>query len=126
MKLELQLEDELYDRLAQKVGKAKVGKYLLACAGYFMDVEEGDRIVLLHGEDRRAIEQVLQTTLETPTQLVRELRNLSMLKIGTIERCFTASELVRLRDQATFHGWTVDKFLELTSDEALRYVSDRF
>ena len=126
MKLELQLEDEVYERLAQQVGKKQVAAEILRRAAVLDPVAKDDRVVLLHGADRRAVEKILQTTLETSTQLVREMQNLSVLKIGTIERHFTASELVRLRDQAMFHGWTVDKFLELTSDEALRYVADRF
>lgn len=126
MKITIQLDDEVYDE-ALKTHKTKAGveKAILKGFDLLKGIAPDDRYFVVAGDERRELEKVVQTTLSSSKDVLRHLSNMSKLKIGSVERLFTADELVRLHTQAQFHGWTSEKYLALTSDEALRYVLDR-
>lgn len=126
MRVILQLDDDAYDAALKLLGsKSAVERQLVRAWDAFAEVAADDRAFVVHGKQRQAIEKVVQTTVASAGDIVRHLSNMSKVKIGSVERLFTADELIRLETQAKFHGWTPEKFLELTSDEAIRYALDR-
>lgn len=126
MKLTIQIDDEIYDKLL-KAHKSKAAVERLAVQGLdvMRKITPGDRFFVVAGEDRQGIEKIVQTTVANSSQLLKHISNMSKVRIGNVDRSFTADELIRLDTQAKFHGWTSEKYLELTSDEAIRYVMDR-
>lgn len=127
MKLTIQLDDEVYEQALEKYKtKAAVEKLLVKGFEVLNEVAPGDRYFIVHGEDRRGIEKIVQTTVASGKEVLRHLGNMSSVQIGSVTRTFTADELIRLKSQAAFHGWTPEKYMALTSDEAIRYVMDRF
>lgn len=114
MKLTLTLPDELYEHYqqqAQKQTPQAIEKELIARLTRFKDVPNQERAVVLWGDDRRAIEGIFQTTIDTPAELIRKIKQLCTVKIGPIDKQLTASDLSILHTQATFHGIPVDDFL---------------
>lgn len=126
MKLTIQLDDDVYEQaLEVHKNKAGVEKAILKGFGLIKDIDPNERFFIITGEVRKGIEKVVQTTVADGPSVLRHLINMSKVKIGSVDRSFTADELIRLNTQAAFHGWTPERFLELTSDEAIRYVMDR-
>ena len=76
-----------------------------------------DRTITIKGKDRQALEALVQTTIESPEQLINFVRRLCAVKINGVERTFTASELARFQMQAEFHGRTTDVFMKEMMDE---------
>lgn len=125
MKLTINVTEALYAVIEERVGEGNVEKEVEKLVYKFGGIPSGERTITIWGKDRLLLEGIFQTTIDDSTKLYQMLRNVASLKIGTIERVFSPSEVIRLTDQARFHGWTVEKFLELTSNEALDYVMDR-
>jgi len=124
MKLTIDIPDdlyELYEKQALTTGKEEVENRLLR----FKDVPRDDRALVIFGDQRRQLEGIFQTTLESFDRLIAQIKNLGSVKIGPIERVFTPSEIIRLQDQARFHGWSEVDYMKLTVDEALDYVFNR-
>jgi len=125
MKVTITLPDTVYEAIEARVGVENVGKELAKTIERFGHVPAGERALVIWGADRLKLEGVFQTTIDDAAKLYNMLRNTASLKIGIIERPFSPSEIIRLQDQARFHGWSEQKFLELTSNEALDYVMNR-
>jgi len=121
MKVTLTIPDALYETYEARGGDAEMVKTLTR----FAEVPSTERCLTVWGADRLALEAVMQTTVETPKRLLDFLRNCGSVKIGAIERIFSPSELIRIGDQAKFHGWTPEAFMKYTADQALDYIFDR-
>lgn len=125
MKITINIPESVVAILEERVGLDKVADEAERLVYRYCGVPADDRAVLISGEARKQLEAILQTTVDDGAKLVSMLKNMGSLKIGTIERVFSPSELVRLQDQARFHGWTEEKFLKMTSEEALDYIMNR-
>lgn len=121
MKVTLTIPDELYDLYEARGGVAEMAKTLTR----FKDVPSTERCLTVWGKDRLDLEKVVQTTVESPDRLLNFMRNMGSVKIGPVERIFSPSELIRIGDQAKFHGWTPDAYMRYTVDQALDYIFDR-
>ncbi len=125
MKITINIPDAIYDTYEKRVGEGAVVAEIEKTAVRFAAVPSGERTIVIWGADRLKLEGIFQTTIDSPEKLYQMLRNVATLKIGIIERVFSPNEVIRLQDQARFHGWSEQKFLELTSNEALDYVFNR-
>lgn len=70
-----------------------------------------ERIILIKGRDRQELEQLFQTTIDGPSQLISRVRRLCAVQINGVEHTFTADELARFQMQAKFHGRTTEQFM---------------
>lgn len=129
MKITLNIPDEVFETY-EKQGVTPNKTYtpkeeIEARIVRFAGVSRHDRALIVQGDDRKKLEEFFQTTVETPERLLKFIKNMGMVKIGHVERVFTPDELLRLETQAKFHGWTSEKFIELTVNEALDYAFQR-
>lgn len=125
MKVTLSVPDETYDTL-RKQAKDKtekgVASEILARIERFKDAPPSDRVLVLQAPERRQLERLFQTTLGSVEDLISKVRRLCSVSFGTVEVPFTYDELIRLREQAEFHGWTPEQFVTMVSSE----LKDRF
>lgn len=118
---QLKIDDDLFEHFVRKFGIPKCYTMMKKAIAAMKDVDDHDRYLMIAGDDRRAIEEVFQTTIDTPEKLARLIGNLNKVKIGGIEHGFSADELARLDMQATFHGRTREVFLR----EMIKEIADR-
>ena len=121
MKVTLTIPDTLADVYEARGGTSEMVKTLTR----FAEIPSAERCLTVWGADRLALEKIMQTTVESPKRLLDFMRNMGSVKIGPVERVFSPSELIRLGDQATFHGWTPEQYVKMTADEAINYLMDR-
>lgn len=127
MRVTLVVPDEIVEQYKAQTPKDKtltqvMAERLKAFAAY----PPHERVFVLGGKDRQALEAIFQTTINSVPDLITKVKNLGLLQIGPVIRTLTAGELCRLRDQANFHGWTPEKWAEFTCGEAMDIVFNRF
>jgi hypothetical protein len=114
MKLTLTLPDDLAETYQKEAEAAQlslesvIGRRLLR----FKDFKNAERIIVLAGKDRQAIEAIFQIPIEQPADLVRKCQNLAKVGFGPVHREFSPGEMIRLRERAGFLNWPVEKFIE--------------
>lgn len=124
MKITLTIPDELYE-VYERHGKGDAPAAIKAQLDKFKDVPPAERTLTVWGNDRLALEKIIQTTVESPERLLAFLRNAGSVKIGHVERIFSPAEMIRINTQAQFHGRTPREYVEMTANEALDYLFDR-
>lgn len=124
MKLTLTIPDALYEQY-ERHGKGDATTAITAQLDKFKEIPPAERTLTVWGNDRLALERIIQTTVESPARLLSFLRNCGSVKIGPIVREFSPSEMIRIGDQAKFHGWTEAEYVKYTVDQALDYIFDR-
>lgn len=87
--------------------------------GRFADVPQSDRVIILRAPERRQLEEVVGTTLDSPAHLVDFVRRLSAVKIGEVAYPLTVGQTIALTEQARFHGWPVQEYIKLTTDKVM-------
>jgi hypothetical protein len=121
MIINLKIPDALFEAYIAKFTPPNHYAQMKDAIEAFSSVEKGDRVLMLHGDARRAIEAVFQTTLDTPEKLLRLLKNMNTVKIQNIEVNFDEVELNRIKTQAAFHGRTTEQFIV----EMVQEIKDR-
>lgn len=120
MKVTIQLDDDAYAQYKKQSktrDDAGAREEIKARLVLFKDCSRDERHLLLVGDDRREVERLVQTTVETPERLIREIANLCTYRIGLVERTFTAEELIRIHAQAEFHGMAPEDYIKMTVEE---------
>lgn len=111
MKLNLQIEDRLFEVYESRFGTPKLYAKIKQAIEAFANVPDNDRVLMLYGPERKAIEAIFQTTLDTPEKLVKLVESMASIKLHDVELRFTDDELKRLKMQSTFHGRTMEQFV---------------
>lgn len=91
----------------------------------FAHIPVTDRMLYVPVKQRRQLEEVFQTTIETPQQLVDKVSRLAKLKFGTIEYPITEARVHALQMQATFHGKTTEEWIKMTLDHIMEELLGR-
>lgn len=117
MVINLKIPDELFEHYVKKFGLPRSYQIMKMAVEQYKDVDLNDRYLMLAGDDRRAVEAVLGTTIETPAKLIKLISNMNHFKIGDVQVNFTDDELARLSMQATFHGRTMDTYIREMASE---------
>lgn len=117
MDIKLRVDDRLYDEYLTKHGSPLHYKMMKQAIEAFTQVKNGDRFLLLHGDDRRSIEAIFQTTLDTPEKLLNLIKKMNNFKIEGVEINFDEAELARIATQASFHGRTTEQFIKEMAQE---------
>lgn len=121
MIVNLKLSDELFEHYVKKFGLPKAYLVLKQAAEYFKNIDLNERYLIIAGDERRELEAIFQTTLDTPAKLIKLLKNMNTFKLGDVEIAFSDDELARLHAQAGFHGRTMDQFVY----EMAKEIKDR-
>jgi len=125
LKLNIQIEDTLHDLYEREMGFPKAYTHIKRAIEEFSRIAFNDRVLILHGDQRRELEAVFQTTLDTPEKLIKLVKNMNSVKIQGVEVNFDEADLARMKVQASFHSRTQEEFIKMTVDEAMRYLMDR-
>lgn len=126
MKVTLNIDDDLYEKIVKQV-RAKKGETLKVNNRIREIIEEfadlladpTDRYIVLHGNMRREVEKIFQTTIESADHLVTKLQGLSRFGIGEVIRPLTEGESIQLMTQANFWGQKPAEFVETTMNRVL-------
>lgn len=121
MYVRLKISDDLMDKYSKKFGLTGAYDMMRRAIEQYQDVDKDDRVVLLGGDNRRAVEAIFQTTVDDSAKLVKLVQNMNSVKLGNVEMGFTADEYARLSMQATFHGRTLETFVR----EMVTEIKDR-
>ena len=85
-----------------------------------------DRLIVLSGNDRAAVEGLIGQPLETPTDLINAFMRLAYIDLGGIKRHLTPGEAARVKAYADAHGLSTqvaaEQLLNPLIDEWLRAV----
>lgn len=111
MKVNITIPDATFDIYAEKYPGPKVYEKFKEAIELCKDIEVNDRVLMLNGDTRRAIEAVFQTTVDDTAKLLRQIKMLNEVSVQDIAIEFTPEELVRLDAQAGFHGRTRKQFI---------------
>ncbi len=122
MKLNFTIPDETYEAYVLKFGVAGTYQRMRKVLEEMKNVDPSDRYILVAGDDRRAIEKIFQTTIETASGLAKKVARLNAVNIADARMEFTSDELERIREQATFHGKPFEQFLV----EMIAEIKDHF
>lgn len=117
MKVSISMPDELFEHYVVKFGLPAAYGRMRDAIEYFKGVNKDDRTVLLSGDNRRAIEAVFQTTIDTPEKLVKLVQNMNTVRVGDVQMHFSQDQLERLAAQATFYGRTTEQYIREQVDE---------
>lgn len=129
MKVTMSIPDETYEAFQKQVkgkGEAAVRDEILARIERFKDVPPSDRVLVLKADERRQLERLFQTSVTSAADLISKVRKLCSVTFGSLEIPFTYDEMVRLRTQASFHGWEPEAFVTMVSNELKDRFFDRF
>lgn len=112
MIVKLKISDETYEQYVTKFGVQGADNTMQRAIEAYKDVDKSDRVVLLGGDARRAIEAVFQTTIDSPEKLLTLVQNMARVHIGDVHVDFTTDQLERLQAQAGFYGRTLLEYMK--------------
>jgi hypothetical protein len=125
MKFNISMPDELFEHYVVKYGLPNAYTRMRQAIEICKDIEASDRVVLIAGDNRRAIEAVFQTTADSAEKLVKLIQNMNTVQLGNVEMSFSEDQLQRLKAQAGFHGRTIETYIRETVDELKAAMLER-
>jgi hypothetical protein len=128
MKLTIEIGEKTYEELLKKSltkDSKGVEKVTARTVERFADVPDSDRVLVLRAPERREIEKVFQTTIENGAELIDKVRRLSAVGIGHVIRPLTTGETIALKEQAFFHGYSVEDWVKIVSDQVMTEIMGR-
>lgn len=111
MKINITIPDSTFDIYAEKYPGPKVYDKFKEAIELCKDIEVNDRVLILNGDTRRALEAIFQTTMDTTEKLLRQTKMLNEVSIQDVAMEFSPEELTRIDAQAGFHGRTRKQFI---------------
>ena len=112
MIFEMKVSDTLFEHYVKKYGLPRCYQAMKRAIECFKNVDESDRFIFVAGDDRRAIEAVLQRTVDDAAQLRKHIERLNRVEIGDARIEFSLDELEHIDQQAKFHGKTRKELVE--------------
>lgn len=125
MKVNITMPDALFEEYVVKFGLPAAYHRMREAIELFKDVKKDDRVVLLDGDNRRAIEAVFQTTVDNAPKLVKLVQNMNTVKLGNVDMQFSQDQMERLAAQASFHGRTTEQYIRETVLELKEAMLER-
>lgn len=125
MKFNLSIPDELFETYVRNYGLPNAYARMRQAMEFCKDIQVNDRVVVLAGDNRRALEAVFQTTVDSPEKLIKLTQNLSHVALEGVNMNFSADQLERLKMQATFHGRTLEQFIREQVEEIKATMLER-
>lgn len=125
MIIELEIPDTVYKRY-QKHDPKNPEKALVANLKQFAEVGPNDRVVLLGGKDREALEILLERHLGNGSELVTFVREALKLKLDGVELVPNPDILNLIKQQSDFDGREYKDFLTDKLTQALGIAAQGF
>jgi len=125
MKFNISIPDELFESYVKRYGLPAAYSRMRQALELCKDIESNDRVFLVGGDNRRALEAVFQTTLDSASKLVKLTQNMNTVKLGNVDMQFSEDQLQRLKMQASFHGRTTEQFIKETVTELAAAMLER-
>jgi len=125
MKVNITMPDSLFEEYVVKFGLPAAYARMRDAIEAYKGVNKDDRTVLLSGDNRRALEKVFQTTIDSPEKLIKLTQNMNTVKLGNIDMEFSSDQLERLAAQAGFHGRTLETYMRETVEELKQTMLER-
>ena len=125
MIFKLQIEDSLFEHYVKKYGLPKAYQVMKRHLSTLKEVNDNEPFYVIAGDDRRAIEAIFQTTIDSPAKLVKMIKRLNAVKVGDVSVEFLTDELERIDQQAYFHGKSRDQFIKDMVDELKGFMLER-
>lgn len=124
MKITLTLPDELYESLKQQVGDdaRKIPTLIRERLERYGTLAPETRPIILGVEHRLALEEILESTINSPEAVVELCRRLVAIDLGEIECPFTIDELEIMKQQANFMGETMEQYLTRQVEDFRRWI----
>jgi len=123
MKVVVNLPEEVVEAMG---GLVPAADGLIARLHALPNYRVGDRIVVVDNAARHRLEAALNSTLDTPDDLVKATERLAVVKIGTVERPLTPGEAERIKAYAASHQISEEvamhQFLDPLLDQWLEAV----
>ena len=125
MFINLKISDDLYNTYFEKYGKPLHYSKMKDAIDFMKDIDPNDRYFIVNGENRRKLEKIFDIPIEDQTDLVKKCSKLSNFKIGDIGISFTADELERFTNQASFLNETGEQFMLRVANDFKNFMLDR-
>lgn len=125
MFFKLQIDDSLFEHYVKRYGLPKAYQVMKRHLIAMKDVDENDRYLILAGDERREIEAIFQTTMDTASKLAKSIKRLNAVKISEVAVDFTTDELERIDSQARFHAKSREQFIFDMAQEIKGYMLER-
>lgn len=125
MKVQVSIPDSLFEKYVKQYGLPAAYARMRQAMEMCQDIQVNDRVVLVAGDHRRALEAIFQTTLDDATKLVKLVQSLSRITLGGVEMQFSPDQLDRLAMQATFHGRSTEQYIRETVAELSAAMLER-
>ena len=125
MKFNISIPDELFEHYVKAYGLPNAYARMRQAIELCKDIEKNDRVILISGDNRRAIEAIFQTTVDNAPKLVKMIQNITTVKLGDVDMQFSPDQLQRLDAQAGFHGRSLETYIRETVEELKAAMLER-
>lgn len=125
MKVNVSIPDSLFEQYVKQYGLPAAYNRMRQAIDLCKDVQVNDRTILVTGDNRRALEEVFQTTIDDATKLVKLVQNVTRVTLGGVDMKFSDDQLQRLDMQAKFHGRTTEQYIRETVQELAATMLER-
>lgn len=112
MIINFKVPDNVFEEYVKQFGIPKCYNVMRQWIEQMKGIDPKDRFVMLGGDQRRAVEAIFQTIIDTPDKLVHLVTRLNNFQIGDVKIDFTDDEMMRMDQQAKFHGRTRQEFMQ--------------
>lgn len=100
MKLQVTIEDDVYEKLLLVTPKSKTVEATIAQLVSTFPLDLRERNVLLSNEERKEIEKLLGVPVPNAKELLRRIATHASVSIGNIRLTPTAAQMKKLEDRA--------------------------
>lgn len=125
MKFSLTIPDETFETYVTKFGLPGCYAQMRSAVEAFKNFDKNDRYVVIHGDVRRDIEAIFQTTVDSQDKLAKLIKNLNSVRIQDVDIRFSAEDLSRIEEQASFHGKDKETFIKEMVEEIVATMMER-
>ncbi len=125
MIINLKLPDSLYEKYLTKYGSPQHYPKMKEALEFFSDLEKNDRFFIVNGENRRKLEKLFDITINDQADLAKKCEKLAKFQIEDFGITFTADELGRFANQASFLNMTQEEFMLKVANEIKSYMLDK-
>lgn len=122
MKIEIQLDDDVFAAYQADAHRRKVGVVHLLAEQLerFRDYSTLDRVVVVGPDERQELEDLFHQQVRDAAHLVQLAGRLAEVKIGTVRVDFSPAQLEELKRRAEGSGKTVQQVVEEKYAEVAR------
>jgi hypothetical protein len=116
----LTIPDELLEVYASKDPKKTPQKTIVAYLNQFKDVTLTDRVVILSGEDRQALESLTGNQVNSAKDIVSWGEKVGRLSLNNVNLNLSPGQVKRIETSAKFWKQNPEEFLSKQLQNALR------